>query len=255
MSWRLVLVAVVVLASGCVGLIGESPDGTSVRDDTSSPPGIDGGIANATTLVRAHQRSFAGTGVVVETSRARRSTVSGAGNQSTRTRTRASANGTLWQRRTVETIDGEQQAVLWHDGERGVRRFDDTGRTDTVNGPVGPTRRYQTADLRRWLATGEYGVVAVEAGESTRYVLSATTYTPPDGDPLEADTVRYDARAVITESGRVTGFAATLSTVERNKWGRQAWTASYTYRVVRTGSVAVPRPEWTGDVPPEVRDG
>ncbi|MBX0322009.1 hypothetical protein EGH21_03080 [Halomicroarcula sp. F13] len=253
-SLRVAVVGLLVVATGCVGF---GAPGTERAETTgAAPPGVDDGIANATALVRAHERSLDGVGVDLATTWVRRSSVPGEPNRTARTRTLTDGNGTLW-RRTVTGSDGTERRVeRWVVDGGGFRHVPATGRTDRVDG-VGPTARYRTARLERWLAAGQYRVAAVESGTPERYVLSTTTYTPPDGEPLEADTVRYEARAVVTADGRVTAFSATLVIVERNKWGRQTRTYSYGYRLARTGAVAVSRPAWVPDTRAdvEVADG
>ncbi|GGO01611.1 hypothetical protein [Haloarcula pellucida] len=252
---RVVIVGLLVVSAGCVGFGVGASDTGSVATAGQAPPGVDGGIVNATALVRAHERSLDGVGVDLATTWTHRSSVPGESNRTVRTRTLTDGNGTLW-RRAVTAGDGDERRVeRWIVGGRGFRHVvgGRTGRTDGM----GPTARYRTARLERWLATGRYHVAAIESGTPERYVLTTTTYATPGGDPREADTVRYEAQAVVTGEGRVTAFSATLVTIERNKWGRQTRIRSYSYRLARTGGVRVSRPGWVPDIRAdvEVADG
>ncbi|WP_276271128.1 hypothetical protein [Haloarcula litorea] len=253
MRLRSLLVALLVLGAGCSGFGGEgprpgdarlaAPQGAAPTATDSSPPGLDGGVADAARLVAAHEQSLRGVSVALVTTRSVRSTVAGETNRSRRTRVRTDGNGTRFVRTVVDAPSETRAVELWQDGEAGLRHVAETGETTAVAGVDDPGERYRTGRLASWLAAGTYEVRRTESS----YVLVATGYAHPDGGRSEADTARYEARAIVTPAGRVTAMTATLVTVERNKWGRQTVVRSYSYRVARTGGVTVPRPAWVAD--------
>jgi len=251
---ELVRIGVVALVVASAMSLGLGFDGTQTNTRASSlPPGVDNGSLNATALVAAHERSLADTAVAIETSRATWNTDAG-GNQTTTIRTLTDGNGTVWRRRVTDA--GEQSRVEeWTDGRRSYRYIAADGETVSTDAVTSPSQRYLTARLRAWLDTGQYTLAAVESGTPPRYVLETTTYTPPDGEPLEADTVRYEATVVVTGTGRVQAMSATLRTIETNRWGRQVRSQSYSYRVVRTGDVTTPTPDWLPNRAAEGNDG
>jgi len=249
MRYRLAVVALALMSAGCLGLdLGSSQ---SPSDGATLPPGIDNGSLNATAVVAAHERSLAGVAVAIETSRTEWTTDAG-GNETVRTRTVTDGNGTHWRRTVTDTGASQSGVEYWGDGTDSVRYSGDAVETVSVDAVTTPTERYQTAGLATWLDAGEYELTAVEPGTPTRYVLTATAYTPPDGEPLEADTVRYESTVVVTATGRVTAMSATLVTIETNRWGRHVRSQSYDYRVVRAGGVSPPRPDW---LPADVVEG
>jgi hypothetical protein len=247
--YRVAVVALALLSAGCLGLdFGGTQSQTGV---SALPPGVDNGSLNATALVAAHERSLAGVAVTVETSQSEWTTDAG-GNETRRTRAVTGGNGTHWRRTVTDAGAGQSSVEYWSDGTDSVRYGGETVSTDPATTPA---ERYRTTNLSTWLATGEYELAAVESGSPTRYVLTATTYTPPDGEPLEADTVRYEATAVVTTTGRVTAMSATLVTIETNRWGRHVRSQSYSYRVARAGGITPPRPDWLPDGVAEGDDG
>lgn len=237
---RVVVVTLVLLSAGCLGFEFGGPD--SNQSATTTPPGLGDGVTNASALVAAHERSLVGVDVVIETTESQWDTLGGT-NQTITTRVRTDGNGTMWQRQTTDTTDSRFRIEQWTNESGTFHYFNNTGEIESITGPVTATERYRTAVLERWLATGQYEIAVVD-GEPTRYILSTTTYTAPDDEPLEADTVRYEAHAVITETGRVTAMSATLVTVETNRWGRHIQSRSFTYRVARTGRVNLSEPDW-----------
>jgi len=240
---RVGVVALVLVSAVCLGL---DSGGTHSNGGASPlPPGVDNGSLNATALTAAHERSLVGTPVAIETTRATWDTDPG-GNQTVTTDTLTDGNGTLW-RRTVTGVDEQAHVERWTNGRRSLRYGAATGETRSAAVVTKPGQRYLTTRLAMWLDTGRYSLTAVESATPGRYVLTTTTYTPPDGEPLEADTVRYEATAVVTASGRVQAMSATLVTIETNRWGRHVRSRSYSYRVVRTGDVTPPTPDWLPD--------
>lgn len=250
---RMVLVALAfgLASAGCVGF-----GGTPLADEQPTrPPGVDGGV-NATALVAAHERSLDGVAVTITTARAEWATLDGR-NESVRTHSVTDGNGTL--RRTTHTERGGERTAIevWSDDGGAVRHVGASGRT----APTDPVRtaaaRYRTGPLERWLAAGAYELRTVEDGREPRYVLTSTAYTPPEGEPLEADSVQFEAIAVVTGAGRVATLSATLVTVEENKWGRHVRTRTYSYRLVQTGGPGPDRPGWLRSAAPnaEVADG
>jgi|GEM_PF-2968062 hypothetical protein len=250
--WRFVLVTLAVLTTGCSGVVFEETRPTTPTAD--GPPGVGTDGLNASALVAAHERSLAGVPVAIETTRSRWDTL-GRPNETVTTRMKSDGDGTLW-RRTVSEIGAEQSHVeRWDDGPSGLRYDADTGRVAVDDIAPSPTDRYQTRQLREWFVRGTYEVRALGPPNARRYVLTATQYTPLDGRPVEADTVRFESRAVVTARGRVLAMSASLATVERNRWGRQVRSRSYTYRVARTGGVTPSRPAWHPQRETAVADG
>lgn len=239
MWYRVGAVTLLLVSAGCLGL---GVGSTQSSDASTLPPGVDNGSLNATALVAAHERSLTGVPAAVETSRSVWDTGAGGENETVTTRTLTDGNGTVWQRQVTEHGGTRSTVERWDDGTRSLRHDPAAGETVSVDGLS--DEQYRTARLETWLSTGQYELAAVESGPTTRYVLTATAYTPPDGEPLEADTVRYEATAVVTAAGRVTAMSATLVTVETNRWGRQVRSESYSYRVARTGDVTPTSPDW-----------
>ena len=252
--YRLGVVALVLLSAGCLGF--EAGGATEQPSVSTRAPGIANGSVDATALVAAHERSLDGVAVAVETTQSRWGT--DVDNRTVDTRTLTDGNGTLWRRQLTQRDTTRTRVERWQQGGDSLRYVADTGAVVATDGAATPGERYGTAALETWLAAGEYEVDAVESGGQTGYVLTSTTYTPPNGEALEADTVRYEAAAVVTPAGRVTAMSATLVTVETNRWGRHVRAQSYEYRVARSGGVEPTRPEWVPEraaAAPEGGDG
>ncbi|MFB6222165.1 MAG: hypothetical protein ABEH86_00650 [Haloarcula sp.] len=253
MRGRGLVLVVALLVAGCSGFDTGSV-GDPAHTSSTSPPGVGNGVTNASALITAHERSFTGTGAVIVTTSARRSNVPDVTNRSTRTTIQASSDGVTLTRERVKLPSGSRRVSTWRDGVRGVQR------SSAIDGPsiVSPTltrsRRYRSDKLGHWLSAGEYSVVATEDGTPRRYILTGTGYQPADG-PLEADTVQFQAEAVVTSDGRVTAFTATLVTVVENKWGKQRRVRSFSYRVRETGAIGVTRPEWISSETPAATEG
>lgn len=231
---RTVLVCLLVVSAGCATLTSDPGD---ARPATASAPswlGSDG--VDAGELVSAHEASFDGRAVAVAVTRA---TVSDETNRTVRTRVRTDGNGTARRVTVVESATGSRRIDVWRGRERGYRRVDG-GAVTEVDPIQPPTRRYRTERLEHWLEAGRYTVTRRE----TRFVLTAREFSPTNEWQREADEVRYESDAMVTERGRVVAFTARLVTVERNKWGRHRRSTSFTYRVSSVGGISVDRPSW-----------
>ena len=206
------------------------------------PPGVtESGLANASSLVAAHEDSLAETGYEFEfhaNSRYANETSVG-----TQTGTVAAGLSTFLVRTSVEDDSSTYQTTTWANESvaltaftsDGDRRYQERERTADTQKEI-TSQATKATTLQSILESGEFSVASVErAGDRTLTTLRADTYS---GEGHFDGVSQYDATVVVDSSGRVHEFHWTIETADLRR--------ESDFELTAIGPVSVERPDWAG---------
>lgn len=231
----LALVPALVLA-GCLGGLGaETGPSDSTAGSADQVPGVTNGtLLNASALVEANWDAVTTDGAVLQVNQSSdRLTI--------RARLVVGADFSTYRLSgTGSTSDGQSTTVdQWSNETTRFVRTSSDGETNyrILDGHDG--RPTLLSSVEDFLSAGEFEVADETSGDGN-VVLTADSVSA--GSTPVVDGESFDARLVVTESGRIQTLSVTAT--------RDGDTVTYTYELGRAGVDGVPKPDWVDDVPP-----
>lgn len=211
-------------------------DAVDVPADVELPPGVDeDGIHDVRALLEANDAALSETGYEAEI---RRHTHNQWVNSTTTQTFSVDAEGRMLSTHSTRSSSTNATQEYWLDGDAGYWFHETNGDRNysVVSGDGIRSLIEPSTSLEPYLEVYAFDLAAVEDG---RIVLEATNVSETDRSAVQIESENASATLVLDTEGRIHAFEHGYETGETG--------VEYSYRLEKTGDVALEEPAWTDD--------